>query len=481
MATSSNVIGSLMGYLYTVLTDGQEEFIKRNERERFITWCLPGIPYRAEDLRFLHRGLVGEGEGAAKAADTAILLQQAATFARLVDFVPSVTGLFEQNELVAFQPGITPLSRVYEKTLKQSRVAKAELTPEEKERLERFRGLLYPEQDVEDLLTGKKSTKRVEGPVLKQYKELMAKYEEAFFAYNTQRIKAMGAASAEDVLRFSTEEPVLRQRLKSVMGDWEGAGRKSEVEQVQAYINQVTARDLVLWKADLLDRFDKSRLSLPTGEQFFYSSLVPASFVAGQGWTTVTFNDKDVEKHSTSKKTQYEVGGGFSGAFKIGGKVSGSTESKHELSNVTNFSMAFQVAQIPISAAWLDASYLQSHAWKFGPDAIEVDALSDGGAPPKGMLVGYPTMVIFIKDVKVDFTELHDESNEVTKQLKAKGGLGWGPLKLSGSYQRDSKELTVESKLTERGLEVDGMQIIGFRCRLLDKSPDPRPEIKEFV
>ena len=107
--------------------------------------------------------------------------------------------------------------------------------------------------------------------------------------------------------------------------------------------------------------------------------------------------------------------------------------------------------------------------------------LSDGGAPPKGMLIGYPTMVIFLKDVKVNFNELHDESSEVTKQLKAKGGLGWGPIKLSGSYQRDSKEQKVDSKLTDRGLEVNGMQIIGFRCRLLQKSPDPLPQIKEFV
>jgi hypothetical protein len=112
------------------LTDGEDDFVERNDQERFITWYLPGIPIEPEELRFAHRGIVGQGKTPEeKAEDTAMLIGQASRFARLVDFVPDVTGIFdEKQQLVAFHRNESALSRVYERVLKQSEVAKNELT-----------------------------------------------------------------------------------------------------------------------------------------------------------------------------------------------------------------------------------------------------------------------------------------------------------------------------------------------------------------
>ena len=93
MPGSTNVMQSMLANLYQILTEVPEGFPKRDERDKFVVWCSPGIPIAEEDLRFTRRGLIGEGTGEAAGKDTALLLQQAASFARLVDFVPAVSGI----------------------------------------------------------------------------------------------------------------------------------------------------------------------------------------------------------------------------------------------------------------------------------------------------------------------------------------------------------------------------------------------------
>lgn len=485
MAESGEVMTALMNRLYTVLTDGEEGFVERNASERFITWTLPGMPLDPADLRFAKQGLVGQGETPEeKAKDTSLLVGQASRFARLVDFVPDVTGIFdEKQQTVAFQRGQRALSHVYERVLKQSQVAQTELPDKTVERIERFRDTLYPETEVEDIVTGEVKKTRQEGPILEAYKKHMAQYENAVFEWNDARIKAAAGVTEQDVLNFTFNGNTLRRRVRLAEGEWETAGHKNDVERIQAFIDQVTARDLTLWKADVLDRFERARLSDPLGQEFFLTYMVPATFADdAAGWSTFSFTQKEVEKHVKGKSTQFAVEGQAGwGPLKVSGGVEGSNELKHEVQDVTNFSLSFAVAQIPLAFPWLDLSFLQSRAWRFGPDAIDVDQLSDGNSPPKGMMVGFPTNVIFVRDVTLNFDQLHDETSEAHKTFKGKGSGGYGPFKLGGSYSRDEQTKDVNYTFNQEGLKVEGMQIIGFRCQLLGKAPNPAEGIENFV
>jgi hypothetical protein len=89
--------------------------------------------------------------------------------------------------------------------------------------------------------------------------------------------------------------------------------------------------------------------------------------------------------------------------------------------------------------------------------------------------------VIFARDIHVNFGEMHDEKSELHKQISAKGSGGYGPFKIGGSYSRDEQQKDVKYTFNQEGLKVEGMQIIGFRCHLLKKSPNPHPNIEEFV
>lgn len=483
-AGTEQIMKSFMNSLYTTLTDGEDEFIPNNERERFITWSLPGIPFEPEDLEFARRGLVGKGNTPEELAEsTARQISQASQFARLVDFVPDVTGVFdEKQQLVAFHRNESALSRIYERVLNQSQVAASELTDIEKERMERFRNLLYPEQEVEDLITGEITMQRVEGPIMKAYKAHMSQYFNEFLDYNGARIKALAKVSAEAELFWATTAPTLERKLRNALGEWEVNGRKGDVEKIQAWIKGVTSRSLATWKADVKHRFEASKLSDPFTGEFLVTTLIPGGFAqSDQGWSKFSFTHNEVDKFSKGKSTEFDVDGKLGwGALSVGGSAGGKTEKKHEVSEVTNFEMSFSVAQIPLSRPWFDPTFLESRAWRLAPNALDVSALSDGEIPPKGLMVAYPTSVIFVRDVRVNFEELHDESSELRKELKAGGSVGYGPFKLGGKYSRAQEEKTIKTRIDKKGLTVEGMQIIGFRCHLLEKSPDPEPSIEEW-
>lgn len=478
MEKPDSVADSLMSAIYKTLTDGKQNFSNEPERDRFITWCLPGIPINPDDLRFARVGMVGEGaDDAARARDTALLATQAANFFRLVDFIPEVNG----QRTVAFQPGGKSLSSTYEAALRASKIADTPLTDDEKKRLDEARKALYVEQEVTDPDTHVTAVIPTDGPKMLAYRKHQAIFEHAFFEYNARRIKAEVAASAADVLDFQQNGAAYEKRVTTALRDWEVAGSKEEVERLQATIAQITGRSLVGWKQRLLDRLVLQRKSHPTGD-FFLTSIVPASFLQPQaGWPGFSFTESEVQKFSNANSTQYGGKASFVGSFKIGGGADRLTQSKTATENTTNFSISFEIAQIPLSLPYLDVAFLESRAWKFAEDAIDVTALSDGGSPPKGMLIGYPTMVIFVRNVVVNFKELHDENSEFHKTLTAGGNLSIGVISAGGQYKNSSDETKSLSTMKEDGLHINGMQIIGFRCRLLNRAPDPHPGITSFV
>src|SRR4051794_15179243 len=126
----SVLANSIMGKLYNVLTNGDETVPKSTDN--FFSWCTPGTPIEASDLEFLTQGLTGivkkpavdamqPTAAAASAAaggttppspppaltqeqlnglmaqDTMRLYMQAENLARLLDFVPDVTKLTNEQ------------------------------------------------------------------------------------------------------------------------------------------------------------------------------------------------------------------------------------------------------------------------------------------------------------------------------------------------------------------------------------------------
>jgi len=149
------------------------------------------------------------------------------------------------------------------------------------------------------------------------------------------------------------------------------------------------------------------------------------------------------------------------------------------------------MAQVPIVRPWFKLAFLLSRSWRYdqnNPEAKD-ESISDGNKPPKGKMPAIPTSIIFVRDLNLSFGESSGFSSFVAESesshVSAGGGFGWGPFSLGGSYSRSSSSGSSERKqgykFSNQGMSIDGMQVVGFKCHVLPKSPDPLPAIKDWI
>src|SRR5262249_45399172 len=186
---------------------------------------------------------------------------------------------------------------------------------------------------------------------------------------------------------------------------------------------------------------------------------------------------------------------GSAGFCSFGATASaGHSESKAQYNSSFNSAptaMSFEICQVGIVRPWMKTSYLNSHTWRFdaGNPDVKGQVLNDGGKPPKGLLPAYPTSIIFIRNLTLDFGNNSGVQNYMQQQDASHagggGGVSFGPVTLSASASHWSKNASTQSSSgyswTDQGLSVPGMQIIGYKCHVLPKAPDPSADIKNWI
>lgn len=475
LTQDEQLMKSLIGKLYQVLTGGDD--IATPDTSNFIAWCTPGIPFQPEDLIFAEKGLAGKDGD-----ETRKLLAQAADFSRLVNLVPDPSGVYdkEQQDTTYEQQG-TLLWNVYSNVLQFSEVADGDLTEEQKAKIDKFQKLLRTTKEVTNIVTDEVKQVTVDGPVLEAYNQKMADYMDASTEYNNKRLSALNADNALIVQDWALNADNYRRRVKVAMNAWISGGYKNEVEQMNAFIDQVTRRDLVLLKAQLQDSFDKAILTdLVSGANFYNTVFIPAGFATGKGWTKFSFAESNVSTYDRSETNAWEAEASFGkGLFNAGASTTGEISSTKSSIDITGFKMNFDLVQVPISRPWFSPEFLKNSAWRFAKGK-GMSPLSDGGKPPQGQLVAYPTTAVFVRNILVDFQELHDSTSTYSQQISAKANVSYGPFSFGGSYNRSVGERKFDSKIGSQGLEVPGMQLIAFKCSVLPASPNPSSEITKW-
>ena len=161
----------------------------------------------------------------------------------------------------------------------------------------------------------------------------------------------------------------------------------------------------------------------------------------------------------------------------------GSTGSidKHNTSvDISGFDCSFEMIQVPIVRPWFAPEFLKLKSWRFEPGAHH-GLFSDGARPPKGDLIGYGTTCVFVRNLKMNFAELHKKDSMYVEAIKNNMSASYGPfVAVSGNYNRSVADNKFSSKITSEGLIVDGMQLIAMKCQLLPKAPDPDKTIQKW-
>lgn len=378
-----------------------------------------------------------------------------------------------------------------------SEVAQYELDEKTRKKLDDARGLLTKTvMKATDFLSDEKVPVEEDSDLVKAYNEKMEEYIDALLTFNNYRIAAESDPQATTYWRLNGE--ALRRRVKSKKEAWEYV--KGQYEPVTAFIANVTEKDLSLLKAEYKDLLDRSLMTgLVTGTEFPFTTLSPANFAKANGWTEFTFNMRrykdqaksDVNNHSL--KIDQTSTSWFHKQHYNYGKDNQFQELELGL-DLTNVDISFKICQVNIVRPWFKPSFLTSKSWRFAPGTEEGrtgTVLSSGGPKPEGILPAYPTAMLIVKDVVFDF---HD--TQIAKDFKHKydsvshdGGLGVsigvfgigakGNVSYLDNKKQDGSEVGIEQNKSR--ISIPGMQVIGYRCHVLGKSPDPLPSIKEWV
>lgn len=503
----SELMQSVMGKLYNVLVNGDESV--PGSDDNFFSWCTPGYPISEEDLQFLTQGLTGTVKKQAVAAlaggddeepqqltqeqidqfvatDSGRMYMQAENFARLVDFVPDVSGLNLPLNRMKVNAMEGSLSSVYEFILRFSQVMASELPEETKKKIEKFRKLLISTKTKIDIVTDEKVEVTEASPMVVAYNQKMQAYLDAVIEYHTYRVEALAGKDPKAVHFWAMNANALRKKVIAAKNDWITSGYKEDYEKISAYIEQVMSRDMSMLKQQYKDDLDRARLTgLASGSDFFFTSLVPGNFHKG-GWTKFSFNSSQYDFGSKSSSNRWGGTAGLSlGIFNFGASASGQHNRYESKFDMERFNLEFEICEVPIVRPWMSTAFLKSKAWRFdesNPDA-KGHFLSDGGNPPKrdSMLPAIPTSAIFVRNLKLNFGEASGFNKFVSDQVKGGGFVGWGPFAIGGSYAHQSSSAQHSYASSGQGIDINGMQIIGFRCHVLPKSPNPSPDIKKWV
>jgi hypothetical protein len=103
---------------------------------------------------------------------------------------------------------------------------------------------------------------------------------------------------------------------------------------------------------------------------------------------------------------------------------------------------------------------------------------SNGARPPDGLLIGYPTMIVFARNIRIKSAELVQTLSTYAKSLEAGGSVGYGPFSVKGKYARSESGRDFNSNEQGETLEVPGTQAIAQIVQLIGKSPNLHPDLK---
>ena len=501
------LMNSVLGKLYDILTNGDE--VAPKSKDNYLAWLSVGVPYPKEELEFLSTGFTGvyrepepeplaEGEEPPErvektpeeiqqllASDVTRKYMQAENLSRLLDLIPDTGGVKGDVTMNVWNPENT-LSQAYNHILKFSQVANFEPDEKTKKKIERLRGLLQEKKIKKNIVTEEEEEVLQETALVKKYNEKLQKYLNEALEYNTHRVNALAAKDPAAVHYWTVNASILRNKVLAAKNDWVTNGFKEEYDQIAAFIAQVEGRSMLTLKQQYIDDMEKARLTGPaSGSDFYYSSLIPGGFAeTDNGWTEFTFSSSDFKSNYEfdSKKGSAGVRAGF---FGLGASAKGSHEKRNinKTIDTSSFKLNFKICQVMINRPWCNINYLTSKYWRFDANNPEFkdNMVSDGSSPPEGMIPAYTTTAIFIKDLELKFAKSNSEFVDELSKTSGEARVGWGPFSINGKYESNHRERDMEVSREGQGIKVKGMQLIGFKCHMLPKSPDPKPNVEEWV
>lgn len=506
------LMGSILGKISDVLLNGDGQVVPKSD-DHYLAFLQVGIPILDDSFNYAIEGFGGvvrrgadpdnptssigpqnernETAGTlavdpgALAADARRKYAAAEAFFAICDQVPDVSGIIESNRINTWNPE-TRVSYAYGMALQFSQVVDVEPDDATKAKLERWRGLLKETVTERDIVTDEEVEITRETELVKRYREKMLSYYGEALAYNTARVSALAGQDEQAVHNFAINGPLMQMKVRAAENDWISNGYRDTYDRINAAIAAVEGRSFALLKQRYKEDFFRSILTNPSsGANFCYTAPVPADFARGEaGWSEFYFNNGSYQSNHKFTSSASQAGGGLAlGVFNIGGGGNVEKQKWEGQINTESFNMRFKMARVPIYRPGINLAFLKSGFWRFDKNNPEYAnaMISDGGKPPDGLLPAITTDIILVRDLSIDFGEHNSKYMQEKESIGGGGGISWGPFHFGGRHTNSHDERTSEGDWSAQGLKINGTQIIGFLCYMLPKSPDPNPNVENWI
>lgn len=479
---SDELMKTLVSKLYHTIT-GNDEAIKI-AKSKYVTWCLPGLPFLPEDFTFCSKGFIGNS-----AEEIGNLYSQAFNLSKLLDFIPDPNGLPFDTSLqqAVFTTTQDTISSVYKDVLTYSKVLNREINDEEKQKIEKFRNLISTEEKnpITDVIEPKP------GPITVAYNtkfnEYLSAAENYFNALNdAQTASGNDPEAKRRVSYWANMANVLRAKLEAAEQAWISQGYKNDFEYMNSYIAQVTEKNMLLYKNGLQNKFNQCLLNSPAqgnAGSFYFTTLLPGNFATSPGWTKFSFYEGDYDYYYNKEVTNGGLGasGLNFGLFSIGGGGSTSSIKVNSDQKSNNFSATLEFTQVPIVRPWFSPGFFSMRAWDLNETwnlNFNAQKVSGGEENPVGRMVAYSTSALFVRNVEFKADNWDQHSEYYHKETSAGASVGWGPFRISGSYNHSTTKQEFQYHADGGTISIPGMQLIGFVNNIIPKSPNLNPDIK---
>ncbi len=454
----TDLLNSLLQRIYATL--GAPDTVTGVKTERnFLSACVPGIPLTPAALDFGFTTM------------NADQIERAADFSNLVNILPSWGA--------SWRPSGRTLSGEYFKVVDQPVLPQTQLTAQEKAAYETAMQLLWSVQKIQNPITGAIEEIMVPSQWQQRYDEYSLKHDQALERYQKAQSEFLARINEPgEAERWAQLKPQLESKVRNALSSWESAGKR-KVEEARATIGNLDGRGLQKSWQDRRVRFENYRRSAQVGD-FWLTKYYPQKFwEEPAGWLSLSFGHKEVHKVNESEQLNWGGSGsaGF-GLWKVGGETSYESQKTQATCDMSSFSLKFELAMIPFLRGWIDTDVFGSRSWKFDSNLVpESEHLSDGEIPPVGTMPVFPTALLLARNVVVEFNKSSEVNKTFMEQVRSSASVGWGPFSVRANYFRRLDKSSHDFVEDNAGLKIPGMQIIGFMCRMIDKSPNPDPNL----
>jgi hypothetical protein len=213
-----------------------------------------------------------------------------------------------------------------------------------------------------------------------------------------------------------------------------------------------------------------------------YSPCIPIAANAlkeAKNWTKITLTESDFQSDYSKTVHNWGAAAGFSlGFFSIGATGSGKHEKVKSSMSMSGVKISFRVGKVRVERGWFSGSFVESNYWKLhesSPQFLNGEIISDGKG--KGLMPSIVTELIIASEVSIDFSENQSSFEWAKNKVDSNVGIGIGPFVFGGSYGYENTESHSEAHFKGKSLISTGCTIIGYKCHIVAKSPDPNPSI----